>query len=83
MKILIIEDNILLTDNIKFYLQKHKYSIDCATDGETGYKKALVENYDLIILDLMLPKMDGATILQYLRTNNVNVPVLVLSAKTG
>jgi len=81
MRILIIEDNILLSDNIKFYLQKENYAIDCAADGETGYKKAIVENYDLIILDLMLPKIDGATILQYLRTNNNNVPVLVLSAK--
>jgi len=81
MKILIIEDNILLRDNLKFNLQKENYVIDCASDGEEGYKKALTGIYDLIILDLMLPKMDGATLLQYLRTNNINTPVLVLSAK--
>ena len=82
MKILIVEDNTLLKDNIMFFLKKENYSVDTAEDGEEGYQKALSSDYDLIILDLMLPKMDGVTLVKYLRSNNNNTPVLILSAKS-
>jgi DNA-binding response OmpR family regulator len=82
MYILLIEDSILLRDNIYQILKDENYVVDTASDGEIGYKKAMINDYDLIILDLMLPKMDGFTVLEYLRTNSKEVPVLILSAKS-
>jgi two-component system, OmpR family, response regulator len=81
MKILIIEDNILLRENIIYLLTGEKFNIDSAENGEIGYQKALKNNYELIILDLMLPIMDGVTIVKYLKSNNIKTPILVLSAK--
>jgi DNA-binding response OmpR family regulator len=82
MYILLIEDNNLLKDNIYQILSNENYKVDIAEDGETGYEKAMSNDYDLIILDLMLPKMDGFTVLEYLRANKKNVPILILSAKS-
>jgi DNA-binding response OmpR family regulator len=81
MKILLIEDNILLSDNISYILEKENYLVDTAFDGENGYNKALTNIYEIIVLDLMLPKMDGFTILESLRLNNIKTPILILSAK--
>lgn len=81
MKILVIEDNLLLRDNITFFLEQEKFTVDSAEDGETGYSLALKNQYDLIILDLMLPKLDGETVVKYLRSNDITTPILVLSAK--
>jgi DNA-binding response OmpR family regulator len=82
MKILIIEDNIRISDNISYILKSENYNFEASYDGAEGYRLALTGNYDLIILDLMLPGMDGFEILEALRTNKVNTPVLVLSAKS-
>ncbi|MBN2546328.1 MAG: response regulator transcription factor [Spirochaetes bacterium] len=82
MNILIIEDNMLLRDNIAFFLKKENYIVETADDGQKGYELALMNKYDLIILDLMLPKMDGMTLVKYLKVNNINTPILVLSAKS-
>ena len=82
MYILLIEDNILLRDNIYQILKDENYVVDIAEDGDIGYKKAMINDYDLIILDLMLPKIDGFTVLEYLRANSNEVPILILSAKS-
>lgn len=81
MKILLIEDNILLRDNIIYILKNGGYLTDVAERGDEGYTKAASGSYDLIVLDLMLPGMDGFTLLESLRLNNIKTPVLILSAK--
>ncbi len=81
VNILVIEDNIRISDNISYILQNEHYHVEVAAHGDQGYHQALDGEYDLIILDLMLPGMDGFEILEALRANRVNTPVLVLSAK--
>lgn len=82
MYILIIEDNIRILDNISLILKNENYRFDSESNGDEGYKKALTGTYDLIILDLMLPGMDGFEIVEALRANGVDTPILVLSAKS-
>lgn len=82
LKILVVEDSIRLADTIAEALQKENYDVDIANDGQTGYEFASTGIYDLIILDLMLPQMNGYEVLSSLRRNGENVPVLILSAKT-
>jgi DNA-binding response OmpR family regulator len=81
MNILVIEDNIKISDNISYILKNENYNFEVASDGKEGYEKALNNDYDLIILDIMLPGMDGFEILEALRANNIKTYVLVLSAK--
>ena len=81
MNILVIEDNIKISDNISYILKNENYNFETSFDGNEGYQKALTNDYDLIILDIMLPGMDGFEILEGLRSNNINTPILVLSAK--
>ncbi|MBN2545152.1 MAG: response regulator transcription factor [Spirochaetes bacterium] len=81
MNILIIEDNIRISDNIAMILKNEGYNYDVASTGDEGYLKALDNEYNLIILDIMLPGMDGFEILEGLRSNDINTPILVLSAK--
>ncbi len=80
MKILLIEDNQLLSDNIRTILENENYSVEISLDGEHGYSLALINDYDVVILDLMLPKMNGFSVLEYLRMNNIQTPILILSA---
>lgn len=82
MYILIIEDNIRILDNISYILKKENYQVDSEVDGDKGYLKAMQNNYDLLIIDLMLPGMSGFEIIEALRSNNNKTPVLVLSAKS-
>ena len=82
MKILIIEDSVRLADTIAEALQNENYAVDIANDGQIGYEHASTGIYDMIILDLMLPKMNGYEVLSALRRDGDNVPVLILSAKT-
>lgn len=82
MRILIIEDEFNLADVIASKLKKEKYTVDIAIDGEEGYYQALMDIYDLIVLDIMLPKMDGFEILNKLRENKINTKVIMLTAKT-
>lgn len=81
MRILIVEDEIYLADTLKAILRKHNYIVDVVFDGEKGLDSAISDTYDLILLDIMLPKMNGLTVLKYIRDNNISTPVILLSAK--
>ncbi len=81
MKILVVDDEKQLTQALEAILKKHNYSVDVAFDGETGLDLALSGIYDLIILDVMMPKLDGFSVIKELRTAKIGSPILVLSAK--
>lgn len=82
MRILIIDDERILTDFLKPSLEDEGYTVDIAEDGKDGYYLAETNGYDLIILDLNLPKESGCDICRKLRADGFDVPILVLSAKT-
>ena len=82
MKILIIEDEVLLADSIKLLLTKKGFDVDVAYDGETGKEYAELGIYDLLILDVMLPKINGYELARKLRARHVGVPILMLTAKS-
>lgn len=81
MRILIIEDEKTLADSMKVGLIDEHFAVDVLYDGKAGYEQAAVEEYDVIILDIMLPGMDGLTICKALREEGVETPVLMLTAK--
>lgn len=82
MKILIIEDEFKLADVIASRLKKEKYIVDIFQDGEEGLDNALTNIYDLIILDVMLPKINGFKILEEIRKEKINAKVIILTAKS-
>lgn len=82
MRILIVEDEFNLADVISDRLKKEKYSVDIATDGEVGLYNALNNIYDLILLDVMLPNINGFDILKKIRENSINSKVIMLTAKS-
>lgn len=82
MRILIVEDEYNLADLVKDRLEKEKYIVDVFNDGEEGLDEALTGIYDLIILDVMLPHVDGFEILKQIRENNINSKVIMLTAKS-
>jgi DNA-binding response OmpR family regulator len=82
MRILIVEDKEALALHIQEILNKEHYKAEVAFDGNDGLEQALVESYDLYILDVMLPGIDGFRILKELRKENITTPVLMLTAKT-
>ena len=82
MRILIIEDEIKLARNITKVLdEEFSWAVDISTDGEDGLHMSMTNPYDLIILDLGLPKVDGIEILKYLRKKGKTTPVLILTAR--
>ncbi len=81
MRLLIVEDEKKVAGFIKKGLEEETYAVDVAYDGEEGFHLAGVNQYDMIILDLMLPKMDGLEVLTRLRDKKVNTPILLLTAK--
>ncbi len=81
MRILVIEDEKHIADFIKQGLKEEGYSVDVAYDGEKGYFLAGTEEYDTIVLDLMIPKIDGVSLCRKLRQDKVNTPVIMLTAK--
>ena len=83
MRILILEDENKVSKFIRRGLIAESYAVDTAADGHSGLELALSYQYDLIILDLMLPGIDGMEVLKRLRKVNTTVPVLVLSAREG
>lgn len=82
MKVLIIEDDKVLSDTIKRMLSE-KYQVDQEFDGLSGYMLASRNIYDVIVLDLMLPDLNGYEVLNKMRENNIYTPVLILTAKDG
>ncbi len=80
-KILIIEDEEDLVKGLKLNLADEGYEVDWAADGEEGLRKALEERPHLIILDIMLPKMNGLDICRELRQKNISIPIIMLTAK--
>ena len=81
MRILLIEDEVKLSSFIKRGLVAERYAIDIAHDGRSGLELADTYQYDLVVLDLMLPEMDGSEVLRRIRRRNPSVPVLILSAR--
>ena len=81
MRILVVEDEKRLAEVIKKGLVEEGYSVDIAYDGEEGQYMAENTSYDLVILDIMLPKKDGITICQELRVKEISTPILMLTAK--
>ncbi len=81
MKLLIIEDSKRLLRSLTHGLKKHGFSVDAASDGRDGLDFALFNEYDVILLDLMLPGMDGLTILRKLRASGKQTHILILSAR--
>lgn len=83
MRILIIEDEFNLADVISSRLKKERYIVDISTDGLDGLYKATTNAYDLIILDVMLPNMNGFDILKSIRKNEIDSKVIMLTAKSS
>ncbi len=81
MRILIVEDEVKLANAIKRALELQKYAVDVAHDGITGFDLAIGEEFDLIILDIMLPQMSGIEICKKIRQEGLHIPILMLTAK--
>ncbi len=81
MKILIVEDEELIAKGLAEVLEKQNYIVDVANNGQTGLELAETFGYDLIVLDVMLPKLDGISLCQKLRSRNYLMPILLLTAK--
>lgn len=81
MRVLIVEDDPVLADGLTRSLKQSDYAVDCAHDGEEADHMLGAQNYDLAILDLGLPKLDGFEVLRRLRRRGATVPVLVLTAR--
>ncbi|MGN1347427.1 MAG: response regulator transcription factor, partial [Acutalibacteraceae bacterium] len=81
MKLLYAEDELSMSEAVTDILTFHKYSVDAVYDGEQAFFYAMNEAYDGIILDIMMPKMDGVEVLRRLRASGNNTPVLLLTAK--
>nr|WP_330393116.1 response regulator transcription factor [Anaerostipes sp. 992a] len=79
-KILIVEDELSIAELEKDYLELSSFEVDIETDGKSGLERALAEDYDMIILDLMLPEMDGFEICKKIRAQK-DIPILMVSAK--
>ena len=82
MKILIVEDEKLLADSIQVLLTGKGFDVDVAYDGETGEEYAELDIYDLMILDVMMPKMNGYQVAEKLRSRHIGIPILMLTAKS-
>ncbi|MBQ1805044.1 MAG: response regulator, partial [Oscillospiraceae bacterium] len=81
MKILVVDDEQLLVKGIKFNLENEGYTVDTAFDGATAIELARTGNYDLIILDLMMPEVDGLNACLRIREFS-NVPIIMLTARS-
>src|SRR5512140_457342 len=81
MRILVIEDNKRLNDSLRLTLEDDGYAVDSVYDGEDGEEMGLMNVYDVIILDIMLPGKDGVQVCRDLRNKHIKTPVLILTAR--
>jgi two-component system OmpR family response regulator len=81
MRVLVVEDDGKITSFVVNGLKQNGFAVDHAPDGETGLARAQSANYDALVLDIMLPKLDGLSLLRQLRQDKILTPVLLLSAK--
>ncbi len=82
MRILVVEDERYLADALSHVLSRNNYGVDTVYDGESGYDNAATGLYDVIILDIMLPKLNGLELLRRLRKEKIKTPVILLTAKS-
>ena len=80
MRVLYVEDEKFLAEAVKHNLEKQGMTVDIANDGELGLEKAVMDIYDCVVLDIMLPKLSGTDILKRMREKKVQTPVIMLSA---
>lgn len=80
-KILVVDDEPSITTLLKYNLEKENFEVDVCHDGEDAINKALINQYDFIILDLMLPKVNGFDVTKKLREEKISTPILMLTAK--
>ncbi|MBE4726047.1 response regulator transcription factor [Leuconostoc citreum] len=80
-KILVVDDEIAISTLLKYNLEENGYDVTVASDGQTAYDLAKQESFDAILLDLMLPVIDGMTLLKNLRQDKVSTPVILVTAK--
>ena len=83
MKILVIEDEKLLADSLRSLLERKGFEVEVCYDGESGAEYAELGVYDLLILDVMMPKMDGYQVARQVRAQRCGTPILMLTAKSG
>src|SRR5579883_3076760 len=81
MRILVVEDERKLAAVLQRGLREHGYAVDVAHDGEEGLALAEIEPYDLLVLDVLLPKIDGIALCEHLRARQNNVPIIMLTAR--
>lgn len=81
MRILVVEDNEKLAKYIKQMLEEEGYAVDSSNNGEAGERMARSGSYDLIFLDIMLPKKDGISVCKSLRNDEINMPIIMITAK--
>ena len=82
MRVLLIEDEVHLSEAIVHLLKKNNYTVDAVYDGMDGYDYIMSDIYDIVILDVMLPSMNGFEILQKVREENIAVPIIMLTARS-
>ncbi|NJM97076.1 MAG: response regulator transcription factor [Phormidesmis sp. RL_2_1] len=80
MRILLVEDDVRLAETLAEALSDQRYIVDIAADGETGWHQAKVLDYDLMLLDVMLPELDGISLCERLRSHGYTLPILMLTA---
>ncbi len=81
MRLLLVEDDIKIAQFVTHGLREAGFAVDHVAEGETGLYLAVTEPYDIAIVDVMLPKLDGLTLIETVRKKHINLPVLILSAK--
>ncbi len=82
MRVLVVEDEIRLAEALGQIIKESKYTVDIVNDGEAGYDYAMSDIYDVIVLDVMLPKMNGFEVVREMRRNKNSTPVIMLTAKS-
>lgn len=81
MRLLVVEDEPKLSESLKKALEAERYAVDLAADGEEAYEKATIESYDVIVLDVGLPKLDGFALTKQLRQEKITTPIIFLTAR--